>query len=182
MSKVIHFLCAGLFMAGVSSVVDAQTPPTTPTMIRRVVTGNSPQGRSYVVSDEQVRAAGTLSLFRTSAPEPLGVKAGGDARVLPSEAFNFDLTAGATGLHLFELPPSSPAQPFWHRTTTIDYIMVTSGTIVLMLDDGEVTLHPGDVAIQRNTRHAWRNPSTTVGATAWIVVGALVSPEPAPQK
>jgi hypothetical protein len=41
-----------------------------------------------------------------------------------------------------------------------------------MLDDGELSHHAEDVAIQRNTRHAWRNPSTTARATAWIVVGA----------
>ena len=51
--------------------------------------------------------------------------------------------------------------------------MVTSGTIELILDEGSVMLHAGDVAIQRNTRHAWRNPSTTERATAWVVVGGL---------
>jgi hypothetical protein len=51
-----------------------------------------------------------------------------------------------------------------------------------MLDDGELSHHAEDVAIQRNTRHAWRNPSTTARATAWIVVGALASPDLSSQK
>jgi hypothetical protein len=51
------------------------------------------------------------------------------------------------------------------------------GMLEQMLDDGELSHHPEDVAIQRNTRHAWRNPSTTARAIEWIVVGALASPD-----
>jgi quercetin dioxygenase-like cupin family protein len=35
--------------------------------------------------------------------------------------------------------------------------MVLEGEISLELDIGEITLHPGDCVVQRNTRHAWRN-------------------------
>jgi hypothetical protein len=34
------------------------------------------------------------------------------------------------------------------------------GELVLMVDEGETTVHPGDVVIQRNTLHAWRNDTT----------------------
>src|SRR5262249_32253096 len=151
--------------------------------IRRVLTGNTPQGKSYVVSDERVPpGSALLNMFRAPSREPLGEKAGGDVRILPNETADFGLTAGGARLPFFRMPPSSPSQPAkpnWHRTTTIDYVMVTSGTIELILDEGTVMLHAGDVAIQRNTRHAWRNPSTTERATAWVVVGGLDAP---PQK
>jgi hypothetical protein len=183
MTTFFRFLAPLVIVAGVSSILTAQSPSTAPKMIRRVLTANTPQGKSYVVSDERVPAGGALlNVFRAPSREPLGEKVGGDARILPNETADFGLTAGGTGLHFFEMAPSSPAQPAkpnWHRTTTIDYVMVTSGTIELILDEGSVMLHAGDVAIQRNTRHAWRNPSTTERATAWVVVGGLDVP---PQK
>ncbi|KAI9785716.1 MAG: hypothetical protein M1839_008733 [Geoglossum umbratile] len=47
-----------------------------------------------------------------------------------------------------------------HRTQSLDYGIVVQGSIELILDSGETRLmHPGDVAIQRATMHAWRNPS-----------------------
>ena len=39
---------------------------------------------------------------------------------------------------------------------------------MLVLDKEEVTVHPGDVVIQRNTMHAWRNP--TGEPVYWVAV------------
>lgn len=47
--------------------------------------------------------------------------------------------------------------PFMHRTETIDYAVVLSGEITMLLDESEVTLKQGDVLIQRGTNHAWTN-------------------------
>jgi uncharacterized cupin superfamily protein len=44
-----------------------------------------------------------------------------------------------------------------HRTASIDYGIVLEGQITLVLDDSEVTLHAGDVVVQRGTDHAWAN-------------------------
>jgi quercetin dioxygenase-like cupin family protein len=47
-----------------------------------------------------------------------------------------------------------------HRTQSLDYGIVLEGSIELVLDSGETqTMHRGDVAVQRATMHAWRNPS-----------------------
>lgn len=49
-----------------------------------------------------------------------------------------------------------------HRTVSLDYGVVLEGEVELVLDSGEVRLMKrGDVAIQRGTNHAWRNPSET---------------------
>lgn len=49
-----------------------------------------------------------------------------------------------------------------HRTKSLDYGIVVEGTVELHLDSGEVqTLGRGDVAVQRGTMHAWKNPSQT---------------------
>ena len=34
---------------------------------------------------------------------------------------------------------------------------VTEGTITLELDEGSVEVHAGDMVVQRDTNHAWRN-------------------------
>ena len=49
--------------------------------------------------------------------------------------------------------------PFMHRTQTVDYAIVLSGEIVMLLDDSEVVMKQGDVLIQRGTNHAWTNRS-----------------------
>src|SRR5262245_54740780 len=106
MSNVFRLLCAALVIASVPSLVDAQAPSTAPKTIRRVLTGNTPQGKSYVVSDERVPpGSALLNMFRAPSREPLGEKAGGDVRILPNETADFGLTAGGTGLHFFEMPP-----------------------------------------------------------------------------
>ena len=42
-----------------------------------------------------------------------------------------------------------------HKTKTIDYIILLSGNVTLLLDDDEVQLQPFDVVVQRGTNHAW---------------------------
>jgi len=38
-----------------------------------------------------------------------------------------------------------------HRTRSLDYVVVIEGELVLILDDSEVILKPGDVVVQRGT-------------------------------
>ena len=47
--------------------------------------------------------------------------------------------------------------PLEHRTRTVDYAIVMSGEIDMMLDDKTVHLKPGDVVVQQATNHAWIN-------------------------
>jgi len=47
----------------------------------------------------------------------------------------------------------------FHRTDTLDYVMILDGEVTLELDRGSVALGPGDCVVQRGTRHAWRNRS-----------------------
>src|SRR6516165_1709036 len=44
-----------------------------------------------------------------------------------------------------------------HRTRSLDYAIILSGEIDMMLDDGDVHLKPGDVIVQQATNHAWVN-------------------------
>jgi mannose-6-phosphate isomerase-like protein (cupin superfamily) len=49
--------------------------------------------------------------------------------------------------------------PLMHRTRTVDYAVILSGEIDMMLDDAVVHVKAGDVVIQQATNHAWINRS-----------------------
>lgn len=51
--------------------------------------------------------------------------------------------------------------PLMHQTDTLDYIIILSGEIWLILDQEETILKAGDIVIQRGTNHAWSNRSNT---------------------
>jgi uncharacterized cupin superfamily protein len=46
-----------------------------------------------------------------------------------------------------------------HKTETIDYAICLAGERILVLDDGEVTMRPGDVTIQVGAYHQWACPN-----------------------
>ncbi|MCS3529818.1 cupin domain-containing protein [Chryseobacterium sp. JUb7] len=49
--------------------------------------------------------------------------------------------------------------PMMHQTQTLDYIIILSGELYLIMEEGETLLKPGDIVIQRGTNHAWSNRS-----------------------
>lgn len=49
--------------------------------------------------------------------------------------------------------------PLMHQTDTLDYIIILSGEIHLILEEGDTLLRAGDIVIQRATNHAWSNRS-----------------------
>lgn len=67
---------------------------------------------------------------------------------------------GGTVCRIVDFGPQG--SPLMHRTQSLDYGVVLEGEIEMELDDGSVTLMKrGDVAVQRGTKHMWRNPSPT---------------------
>lgn len=50
--------------------------------------------------------------------------------------------------------------PLMHRTRSLDYAVILSGEIDMMLDDASVHLKQGDVVVQQATNHAWINRGT----------------------
>ena len=65
-----------------------------------------------------------------------------------------------------------PRHPSMHRTKTIDYALVLSGEIHMLLDDSDVHLRAGDVVVQRATNHAWVNRSTKPCTVAFVMIDA----------
>ena len=57
-----------------------------------------------------------------------------------------------------------------HRTETIDYGILISGELWLVLDEGETKLNVGDVVIQRGTNHAWSNRTNEIARMVFILL------------
>jgi hypothetical protein len=66
--------------------------------------------------------------------------------------------------------------PMMHRTESIDYGIVLSGEIHLVLDKSDVVARAGDVIIQRGTNHAWSNRSDKPCRMAFILIDGSFDP------
>jgi mannose-6-phosphate isomerase-like protein (cupin superfamily) len=62
------------------------------------------------------------------------------------------------------------SHPFMHRTETVDYGILISGEIWLIVDEGEIKLNPGDIVIQRGTSHAWSNRSDRPARLVFVLL------------
>jgi hypothetical protein len=138
----------------------------------------------------------TSVVYATAAPPPLAHDEGETA----PPGLHVPPASGETRLMIVTFPPDSsltgpefdPAaadaeqrefipglaelfeadEPGMHRTDTVDYDIVLDGEIWLELDDGATThLRAGDVAIQRGTRHAWRNKGDCTATMCFVLIG-----------
>jgi quercetin dioxygenase-like cupin family protein len=159
-------------------------------MVRRVVTGHDEQGRSMVVSDDRAAAfefdpargrfhliwgrddvahfpdAGTEPRWTGSFPPP------GGCRIVVMELEPGDenpLDGYVTG-SMSEF--ADRARPGMHASPSTDFDVVLEGTVGLELDDGEVTLHPGDIVVMNGTMHRWHNRGPSPAKVVAITVGA----------
>jgi mannose-6-phosphate isomerase-like protein (cupin superfamily) len=63
-----------------------------------------------------------------------------------------------------------PRHPMMHRTRSVDYAIIMSGEIDMLMDEGEVHLKAGDVVVQQATNHAWVNRSGKPCRVAFILM------------
>ena len=161
--------------AGEEQAPDTEAAPmpgiALPEGMRRVVTGNDAEGQSYIVADDRVTIGPEFpNIFKTTGDDPFGPGPEPEPRTLyPTDMARIEPEVGGANFHFVALPPTTAdAPPVWHRTETVDIDVLLGGELILMLDKEETTLHPGDVVIQRNTNHAWKNP--TDGPVYWAAV------------
>ena len=69
-----------------------------------------------------------------------------------------------------------------HRTKSIDYAVVISGEIDMLLDDSEVHLKAGDVLVQQGTNHAWVNRGKENCRIAFVLIDAEDLPQLRPAR
>lgn len=158
-----------------------------PTVPRRVVTGHTTDGVSVVVSDGPVPVSRELpedgvafhEIWNTSgAPAPLTAV----EDVEPTEReLAVPPPPRGTKIRVNEFAPgfldARGLQSPVHRTASVDYGIVLEGQITLILDDSEVTLHAGDIVVQRGTDHAWANRGDTVARVCFVLIDGEFTPE-----
>jgi len=128
--------------------------------IRRVVTGHDKKGAAVFVSDNIYETVvipsgdAAMTTIWTTATVPADLNDETDGR----ERDAGTTLKGGSVIRIVDMLPgaSSPL----HRTNSIDYGIIISGTIELELDNNNFkTLEAGDIIVQRGTIHKWRNPS-----------------------
>src|SRR5262245_298975 len=150
-----------------------------PSIPRRVVTGHDERGVSVFAAD------GPVPVVRTAPDGALFYEIWGtDAMPAPIGASAPDPTVAAlsvppgphgTKIRINEFPPGvvSPM----HRTQSVDYGIVLSGQVGLVLADSETVLRAGDVVVQRGTNHRWENRSDQAARMAFILVDGAFTAE-----
>lgn len=54
-------------------------------------------------------------------------------------------------------PESVARHPSFHKTDSVDYLVILSGRLTMLMDgEEEVTLEAGDVIVQQGVMHGWR--------------------------
>jgi quercetin dioxygenase-like cupin family protein len=132
-----------------------------PNKIRRVVTGHDDQGDAIFVSDNQYEtvvipsgdAAMATIWTTTTVPADLNDETDGREREAGTTL------KGGSVIRIVDMLPNASSP--MHRSSSIDYGIILSGTIELELDNQVLkTLGQGDIIVQRGTIHKWTNPSS----------------------
>lgn len=167
--------------------------------IRRIVTGHRADGHTTVLFNDTATevlevagwpGGGVTELWSTDEiPVDLDRT---DDRVRP---MRHDPTPCGTLFRVVEIPPevgisidtdvafasmgstnrpdaaSKAHHPSMHRTDSIDFIVVISGEMTMLMSDGtEAPLTPGDCVVQQGTAHAWVNKSNGPCVIAAVLV------------
>lgn len=170
--------------------------------IRRVVTGHDANGKAIVVSDAPAtnvlqrpnRPGVTLTNLWQSDTVPTVYdgpeetvdgpfvlhppKGGAVFRIVEFEPEDPDVLKTLDGRAAFadmgaaDNIVENARHPFMHRTDSVDYAVILTGEITMLLDDSEVQLKAGDVVVQRGTNHAWSNRGSETCLIAFILVDA----------
>ena len=167
-----------------------------PLSFRRLVTGRNADGRSVLLEDAQV-SEGRLGNFNFWRTQPGTAVAQGDPLRQDQPFF---AEPGGTVFRIFRLPPAPPAMtaqqarelsdaffseisvpscrvdtsrhPLMHVTPTVDYIVLLSGEVSLLLDEGDpISLRPFDAVVQRATNHAWINTGSESAILMAVMIG-----------
>ena len=159
------------------------------TTFRRLVTGESSSGKSFIVEDvvcPNVQAILGIPFFAATelwktfeTPVDLAGEVKDPAEGLPSLA----PPPAGTAFRIVEFPPDSSVEAMlaqgsraavMHRTPSIDYAYVIDGEIYAVLDDAEALMKAGDVLIQRGTNHGWSNRSNRPCKVLFVLISAIL--------
>lgn len=138
---------------------------------RRIVTGIQ-NGKSTVIEDREVQnvAEHLPGLIISDIWNTQKTPASLDWEdLIPNTGFP-ETPENGTYFRYVVIPPdkdlgvefkAGELHPMMHKTRTLDYIIILSGELYLIMEEGEILLKAGDIVIQRGTKHAWSNRSDT---------------------
>jgi hypothetical protein len=163
---------------------------------RVIITGTNKAGKSVVVEevDATMVGPGNFEFWQTKpgqSPHDLAIGCS------PPKFFP---APGGTMFRLFKIPAADPnmtsaqiaamqdwffneigvpemrvdtsRHPMMHVTPTVDYIVLLSGEISLMLEEGDpIVLEPFDAVVQRATNHSWVNSGREPALLMCVMVG-----------
>ncbi|KAK6380115.1 hypothetical protein LTS17_005303 [Exophiala oligosperma] len=154
-----------------------ESPSNLP-IVHRHITTHDDAGKAIVYSSEagqwQAMRNNTVALDLVYTTSTFPAQLNGEVDIKAHEA---RVEGGGTGLvvpggsvcRLVDFGPDN--NPMMHRTKSLDYGVVLEGEVEMILDSGEVRkMKRGDIAIQRGTMHAWKNPSKTEWARMMFVL------------
>ncbi len=173
--------------------------------VRRIVTGHNAAGKSVFVMDTDspfaftpAPGAPTVTELWETRESPasnagndevmdhkfgiLPPKNGSVFRIIEyrpdAERFaNYDREAAFHAMGADQaLDRGRPRHPGFHKTDTIDYVIVLEGEIYALKDEGEVLMKQGDVLIQRGTNHAWSNRTDKPCTVMFVLIDAKPAP------
>ncbi len=169
--------------------------------IRRVVTTHDQTGKAVVLFDsldphkivrERTGIVSRVVWVSDSAPantsvkedpvkRPVGIAPPPNGSVFrivdfpptpPENELPPDLMQGMVGGAHASANAQSPRHPLMHRTRSLDYAVVLSGEIDMLLDDSTVHCKAGDVIVQQGTNHAWVNRGSETCRIAFVLIDA----------
>lgn len=123
-------------------------------MTRRVVTGLNAEGKSAVILDGPVPRFNAMNAALAWRTTSAVADNSGTADTAVPYAMEL-LHSGGSNFAVCEFPPG--AEAYMHATDTLDYLIVLSGHVTLVLEKGEAALGPGDFVVDRGVLHGWRN-------------------------
>jgi mannose-6-phosphate isomerase-like protein (cupin superfamily) len=172
---------------------------------RRVVTGHNRAGQSVILFDDHARNVTHIPSWKglyvtelwVTSESPIDNHGDADRSLRPMK---HDPDPHGTIFRLVEIPPESTTRfdakgiftelgsstkpsaadsarhPTMHKTNSVDYLVVISGEMHMVMEEGETLLRQGDCIVQRGTNHAWVNKSSAPCLIAAILVDAKPAP------
>lgn len=167
--------------------------------VRRIVTTHDASGRAIVMHDAPaepvVGKAGTRWPIWTTDGSPAHCSTEED---MAQRMGSLHPAPAGSHVRVVDFPPYDPARvpqdngffirmshleteaakarpsrhPLMHRTRTVDYAIILSGEIDMLLDEESVTCRVGDIIVQQATNHAWINRGTVPCRIAFILLDA----------
>jgi quercetin dioxygenase-like cupin family protein len=123
--------------------------------IRRVITANDSQGKSYIKWDSEIEGVSGRPGF---ASFPMWATKKLPAELTDEDPGKWEIGTTIAGGSVFRLGRYEPGvSARWHQTDSVDYAIVVSGEMWMMMDKGEVHLKAGDIIVQNATMHNWEN-------------------------